>query len=179
MDIFHRNIFTSHLSISGMEHTWTNAAITKYGFLFFLKNILIYNSLPVILAHAAFTYAIISFALPRYFFKRKKIATTTFVFIGMMIVIYIASIGAFYIPYYHSYITGTRKILPGIREIIDLVHRSHLYNLPVVAGFAVMIKLIKHWWLKQKETEELARENAKVELQLLKAQVHPHFLLIP
>jgi len=39
-----------------------------------------------------------------------------------------------------------------------------------------MINLMKRWWLKQKETEQLVRETAKAELQLLKAQVHPHFL---
>ena len=39
-----------------------------------------------------------------------------------------------------------------------------------------MIKLVKRWWLKQKETEQLAKEKTKAELQLLKAQVHPHFL---
>ncbi len=39
-----------------------------------------------------------------------------------------------------------------------------------------MIKLIKRWWLKQKETEQLFHEKTKAELQLLKAQVHPHFL---
>jgi len=153
-----------------------NAAITKYGFVFFIKKIFIYNSLPVILVHAAFTYAIISFALPRYFFKRKNFAATTFIFIGMMTAIYIASIGAMYIPYYHSYITGTRKVLPGINELMDLVHRSHLNNLPIVAGFAVMIKLMKRWWLKQKETEQMGKEKARAELQLLKAQIHPHFL---
>jgi Putative regulator of cell autolysis len=153
-----------------------NAAIDKYGFVFFIKKILIYNSLPIILAHAAFTYAIISFALPRYFFKRKSLIVTTFLFIGMMTLIYIASLGLLYIPYYQSYVTGTRKILPGIKELMDLEHRSHLYNLPVVAGFAIMIKLMKRWWLKQKETEQMEKEKARAELQLLKAQIHPHFL---
>ncbi|HEX7845308.1 MAG TPA: histidine kinase, partial [Chitinophagaceae bacterium] len=35
---------------------------------------------------------------------------------------------------------------------------------------------VKRWWLKQKQTEQLAREKTNAELQLLKAQVHPHFL---
>jgi len=39
-----------------------------------------------------------------------------------------------------------------------------------------MIKLVKRWWLKQKETEQLAKEKTNAELQMLKAQVHPHFL---
>jgi LytS/YehU family sensor histidine kinase len=35
---------------------------------------------------------------------------------------------------------------------------------------------LKRWYLKQKETEQLVREKINAELQLLKAQVHPHFL---
>jgi LytS/YehU family sensor histidine kinase len=50
------------------------------------------------------------------------------------------------------------------------------HSLPTVVGLAVAIKLMKRWWLKQKETEQLAREKARAELQLLKAQIHPHFL---
>ena len=45
-----------------------------------------------------------------------------------------------------------------------------------MAGFAVIIKMMKRGWLKQQETLQVAREKAKAELQLLKAQIHPHFL---
>ena len=79
-----------------------------------------------------------------------------------------------------DYIFGLRKNLPAFRERFDLCMysalREQLSSLPVIAGFAVMIKLIKRWWLKQKETEQLFQEKTKAELQLLKAQVHPHFL---
>jgi LytS/YehU family sensor histidine kinase len=49
-------------------------------------------------------------------------------------------------------------------------------SLPIIAGIAIMIKLVKRWWQKYQETEQLAKEKIKTELQLLKAQVHPHFL---
>jgi LytS/YehU family sensor histidine kinase len=45
-----------------------------------------------------------------------------------------------------------------------------------MAGFAVIIKMMKRSWLKQQETLLVLREKAKAELQLLKAQIHPHFL---
>ena len=45
-----------------------------------------------------------------------------------------------------------------------------------MAGFAVIIKMMKRSWLKQQETLLVVREKAKAELQLLKAQIHPHFL---
>jgi two-component system LytT family sensor kinase len=40
----------------------------------------------------------------------------------------------------------------------------------------IMIKMLKTWYLKEKEKDTLIKENANAELQLLKAQVHPHFL---
>ena len=37
-------------------------------------------------------------------------------------------------------------------------------------------KYYKDWYKKQSESEMLIRENKQAELQLLKAQIHPHFL---
>jgi hypothetical protein len=38
------------------------------------------------------------------------------------------------------------------------------------------IKYYKNWYEKQHRTQQLSKENIRAELQLLKAQVHPHFL---
>ena len=38
------------------------------------------------------------------------------------------------------------------------------------------IKYYKDWSIKQRRSQQLTRENIQAELQLLKAQVHPHFL---
>ncbi len=48
-------------------------------------------------------------------------------------------------------------------------------GIPVPLVF-LMIKMLKIWHLKEKEKDALLKENANAELQLLKAQVHPHFL---
>ncbi|HWA36204.1 MAG TPA: histidine kinase, partial [Cyclobacteriaceae bacterium] len=45
-----------------------------------------------------------------------------------------------------------------------------------IAGFAAAIKLIKHWYNKKMENERLEKEKLKAELELLKNQLHPHFL---
>jgi hypothetical protein len=42
--------------------------------------------------------------------------------------------------------------------------------------FMLVVKYYKNWYTKQDEGQALIRENANAELQLLKAQVHPHFL---
>ena len=45
-----------------------------------------------------------------------------------------------------------------------------------IAGIAVGIKLMKHWYIKEQRNLQLQKENAESQLQLLKAQIHPHFL---
>jgi hypothetical protein len=45
-----------------------------------------------------------------------------------------------------------------------------------VGGFAATIKLMKYWYMKEQRNLQLQKENAEAQLQLLKAQVHPHFL---
>jgi hypothetical protein len=47
--------------------------------------------------------------------------------------------------------------------------------LKIVASAAI-IKYIKYWWQKQEESKKLEQEKIDAELQLLKAQIHPHFL---
>lgn len=40
----------------------------------------------------------------------------------------------------------------------------------------VLLKLLKYWYLKEQYNMQLKKENAQSQLQLLTAQVHPHFL---
>ncbi len=44
------------------------------------------------------------------------------------------------------------------------------------AGEAAILVLFKHWYIKQKQWQEAQQGKMIAELQLLKAQVHPHFL---
>jgi LytS/YehU family sensor histidine kinase len=49
-------------------------------------------------------------------------------------------------------------------------------NPPLICALLLSLKRIKDWYLKQNENRLLLRENINAELQLLKAQIHPHFL---
>jgi len=53
---------------------------------------------------------------------------------------------------------------------------SGLLSAPKIISAAAAIKLLKRWWLKQKEKERLEKEKLITDLQLLKAQMHPEFL---
>ncbi len=47
---------------------------------------------------------------------------------------------------------------------------------PVVCAAFLAIKMLKTWYQKEEEKTAITSENASAELQLLKAQIHPHFL---
>jgi LytS/YehU family sensor histidine kinase len=49
-------------------------------------------------------------------------------------------------------------------------------NAPLICGILLSLKTLKTWHQKQLENEMLTKEKANAELQLLKAQIHPHFL---
>ena len=155
--------------------------IRQIGLPLFVLKTLIFNSLlAVVMPQAIFTYVLIYWVLPNYFFKKRNVFVIAFILISVFVIYYfIASQFKVFAPL-GDYIFGLIKNVPTFRERFDLSRysalREQLSSLPVIAGFAVMIKLIKRWWLKQKETEQLFHEKTKAELQLLKAQVHPHFL---
>ncbi|MDB5222502.1 MAG: hypothetical protein JWN83_1169 [Chitinophagaceae bacterium] len=134
------------------------------------------NSLLMTIVHMALVYGILYFILPRYLSKNKNQFITT-----VMLVMFIAVVACFnYLNFLLTFYTSTRMgffdKMPGIDFIIPIWARQIIFNYPTVVGFAVAIKLLKRWYLKQKETEELTRGKINAELILLKAQVHPHFL---
>ena len=43
--------------------------------------------------------------------------------------------------------------------VVSNVTRVNLFNFPIIIGFAVIIKMMKRGWLKQKETQQIARQK--------------------
>jgi len=174
---FHGWGFTTTYAEDSVVFNW----IQQIGLPLFVLKTLIFNSLlMIVVPQAIFTYVLIYWVLPNYFFNKRNVFVIAFILISVFVIYYfIASQFKVFSPL-GDYIFGLRKNVPTFRERFDPSRysalREQLSSLPVIAGFAVMIKLIKRWWLKQKETEQLFQEKTKAELQLLKAQVHPHFL---
>jgi len=85
-----------------------------------------------------------------------------------------------YLMFWHIFpfvdaVFGTYKPAKFSTRFWPAVSLGLIDPLKLVAA-AGIIKYIKYWWLKQKESERLERENINTELQLLKAQIHPGFL---
>lgn len=64
----------------------------------------------------------------------------------------------------------------NITKIYDLSFLSLFLETNFMVGIAMAIKLIKIWFKQEKEKFEIEKRTLQSELNLLKAQIHPHFL---
>jgi len=172
--------------------TW-NSNLQELGLpLFFIRTLIVSSFLGVIVPQILLIYVLMYWLLPNYFYKRRNYFLTTFITAFVLIVFYLIALGTKQSNELFNIIRGRvgnndiawGHTSPGFWPYFHVatqraVIRDQLGSLPIILGLALMIKLVKKWWLKQKETELLAKEKTKAELQLLKAQVHPHFYLIP
>ena len=107
-------------------------------------------------------YLIIYWLIPR-FLLRKRYGLFLFgVFISSVAVIYFVDILTYKKFDFLSIWMG----------IVSYISRGG----PVFCLIFIIIKMLKTWYIKDREKDMLLRENLNAELQLLRAQVHPHFL---
>lgn len=133
------------------------------------------KSLLLILGHAFVTYMFIYFILPRYVLHRSHLAAAAI----------LISSGAVCVAWsYFCYVVIFPVFDTAFQVEIGLAKNLILWN-SITAGIisalktmavATAIKLLKQWYLKQKENERLEKEKIFAELQLLKAQIHPPVL---
>jgi len=139
----------------------------NFPYSFFLLNLLVH--LPVFLL---FTYGVVYFLVPLYLLKRKYrqfiiALILAAVFAGLMRIL----VGRF--VYYAWFIP---KVL---HPKVWLNAPIFLLNLIWILGPAIlfsMFKYYKNWISSQKLANEAERQSLASELQLLKAQLNPHFL---
>jgi two-component system LytT family sensor kinase len=155
----------------------TEREVQQIGAVVYFFRILLINSfLGVIVPQIAFVYVLFYWVLPHYFYRKRKTLLTLSVITGVIVVfLFVAAVFKWSAPIYLM-LTGQKTTGLSLVRIFRPMLANQLVSFPIVVGLALTIKLIKRWWLKQKETEQVAKEKMKAELQLLKAQVHPHFL---
>ncbi|HKO81797.1 MAG TPA: histidine kinase, partial [Chitinophagaceae bacterium] len=129
-----------------------------------------------VLVHMGMVYSILYWVLPRYLSKNTNQVTTTAIL--LLVIGFFAFIN--YFNFIFSFYLSTRfqyfEKMPTMEFIIPIWSRMILFNYPTIIGFAIGIKLLKNWYVKRKEINQVAREKINIELELLKSQVHPHFL---
>ncbi|HEX6181914.1 MAG TPA: sensor histidine kinase [Chitinophagaceae bacterium] len=125
------------------------------------------RSLGFLPHHIIMVYVFFYFLIPKYLLKKKFLP---FAIGGILVTLF--GIGFSYIINF--------KILPvlGFGDKLMTVWNPGLAVLGqfTLVGSAVSIKLLKYWYQQKQETMEMQQQKLSAELQLLKSQVHPHFL---
>ncbi len=123
------------------------------------------NFLPVYLFAV---YVTLYFILPKYLAKRNIL----FLALCILSVVIITLLSAYCITVM-TFINGGE---PKNELDIELALRRSITSLIAISSSAVIMKIMKDYFFKQRENERLSIENARNKLQLLKMQIHPRIL---
>lgn len=122
--------------------------------------------------HIFLSYSIIYIVVPKFILKEKYWAGFLSVILLIIITAFLSPLSnILFIGPFRSWIDYPQKNLSVFYSFMGGLRGSM-----TVAGFAVAIKLVKHWYHKKIENEQLEKEKLRSELQVLKGQVHPHFM---
>lgn len=120
-----------------------------------------------------FSYITVYVFVPKYLYRKKYGSFFVSVLLLLCTMQCINSISLYY------QMNKTFNFIAGIHphEFFQLgAFIRVLGNPPLVCALLLSLKSLKNWYLKKMENETLTRANINAELQLLKSQIHPHFL---
>lgn len=136
--------------------------------------LIIVKSFLLLLTHLFFCYAIIYFLVPNYLPKKNYWYLVSGVLILCTLIIPV-------VYFLYSLVYPFIDALFGLHGVKSKTIAwasvdAGLINAIKVSLIAIALTLLKRWWVRQKEKEQLEREKISTEVQLLKAQIHPSFL---
>ncbi len=137
------------------------------------------ESLVYLTVHAFLSYALMYFVVPRFLLKQRYWLTAAWVsFLFLVSAAMSAALSVTIIPAVRTAMMGPvyadHYRTPTLNIFLSLM--AGLRGSLTVGGIAAAIKLMKYWYVKEQRNLQLQKENVASQLQVLKAQVHPHFL---
>ena len=149
-----------------------------------IKSFVIYQlsvSANRVLLQMIFCYPFVYWLVPQFFQKKKYI-----LFFSLLLLFLVALYWVTYIDYIYIWtdrhspiffdIRGIKPLTPFQAEYFSAYSNIHCTGTLVSVSIILAVKYYKNWLLKKRENETIMYQNSRAELQLLKAQVHPHFL---
>ncbi len=134
------------------------------------------ESLIWVFAFIIYSYPIMYIIIPHFLLKGKL-----FQFFAILIIWGVT--GYFFNYFYRKYVFFSLTAFLSIKMNVPFIYANADPWAPagyivmnLMAGYGSMIVLFKYWAKKQKEFLNAEKEKVNAELQILKAQVHPHFL---
>lgn len=123
--------------------------------------------------HMLLSYGLMYFILPGYITKERYWSA---IGITLILILIVAFMSPLIVRFVINPIRGSLSIPLRSQHGIFFSLMAGLRGSMTVAGFAVAIKLVKLWYQKKTDNERLEKENLRAELEILKGQLHPHFM---
>jgi sensor histidine kinase YesM len=135
----------------------------EYTYTFFFVGIL----LPITMAT---TYIIIYYLVPKYLVNKKYLGFLARAIFTALVSFYLGTMAIFMMLFFFIYGEGP-QMDPSTVDVYFLAVGMYFVILA-----AVVIKLFKLWYERQQTERQLEKEKLQAELNMLKSQIHPHFL---
>ena len=121
-------------------------------------------------AFIIFSYPLVYGAIPHLLLKGKIVEF-------FLVVLGWGAVGLYIDVGYRNYVLIPMQESMGLKNIISRGPLAFCYLcMTTSAASPMLIKFFKLWTIKQRQWMQVQEEKVTAELQLLKAQVHPHFL---
>jgi len=127
-----------------------------------------------LLCQMIFCYPLMYFLMPEFFWKKKY-----FQFICLFLLLWVVVSFFRYAAFTYAYnpIMQELNLFVNPAPMVVINSITQTINGPAFIAFIfISLKFFKDWQQKQKDNFNLQKENTNAEMQLLKAQIHPHFL---
>ena len=133
-----------------------------------------------VFAQFPIVFVMLYFILPRFIFRKRYVWATLAIlllwFLGGVINLYLIKDVN---PWVLSHILPERLLentkRPATASFVMAV-MWHMKGVWFITSIAFVIKFAKYWYIKEQNNLMLQKQNTEAQLQLLTAQVHPHFL---
>ena len=126
-----------------------------------------------------FCYSTIYFFIPKFIIPKKYFQFILYYFIFLCLLYlfnYYIQSQTYGIPKYIVTRTRVGEVTPFLRKFFSFYSNINFTGALPTCCIMLVIKYYKDWHARKINNEVLTRENKQAELQLLKAQIHPHFL---
>ena len=139
-----------------------------------IETLIFLSSQPILV------YSLLYFILPRYVFKGKYLKASFWI-IGLLFFTVFVNSFLLNLPWTNVFSFLPPEYRPvvgsggGFRITTPAWLAAFLGSL-AAAAFAASFKIYKYYYVKHMRNKQLVKDNMEAQLQLLRAQVHPHFL---
>ena len=126
-----------------------------------------------------FCYVTIYLFIPRFLIQKKYFQFVLYYFIFLCLLYlfnYYIQSQTYGIPKYIASRIQMSSITPFLRKFFSFYSNINFTGALPTCCMMLVIKYYKDWHANKIKNDVLIRENKQAELQLLKAQIHPHFL---